>query len=1115
MNNDNIFQALGVLLEVMRPFLVSVIQKHFPGEPWEGVFFARLNPDKQKSWNLVQEQGVSPLMCIDYNNLTFLPSKFRDELAAELNGNRSNTYTFENCLRELQDTRNKCQHYQHLDEDEKERAFSNMKKIANLLSMAELREEIDHIVKKADTTPVAVAPKTDISVAPTSMVNVSIDDDSLVMPWYRNCLPHYDIRNGALDESIFAANLNEVAMGTGPEVYTNPTTFFTKTYITAGLKDIAGRVVKALNDEESENRVISLQTGFGGGKTHTLISIYHIVKGGSKLLESPVCAELAQDGVKALFDNAKVAVFTNNTTDVVQGRTTPEGITIHTLWGEIAYQLGGVKGYESMRKNDEEMIAPTSTILKPILENAGISLILIDELADYCVKAAAKQVGSGNLYNQTNSFMQTLTEVVSSVPRCVLIATLPASKTEVGDSQIGQEILDTLQERIVRVGANVKPVDDEEVFEVVRRRLFEQISDLNVVDAVSKRYKDMFHNRRNDLPDYCDRIEYQNKIKKSYPFHPELIDMFRVRWGSDSRFQRTRGVLRLLASIVQDLWKRRDSLTGLQALIHTSDIYLENLNSLTGTITNLMGSQWESVMIADVYGTSSNSRKIDDLDPSGNSGIYHLTQGIATTLLMASVGARQNKGLNLKQLKLCVLRPKAFNHNDVDGALNKLEQVAHYLHTAKIGVATYWFESRANINVLLSQAKSEIKADEISAEIVKMLQESTRLVSELKILVNPSTEVPEQKQLTLAIMRPEYAMPIGGKPTQLLEKAVEAIALTHGNTDRVLRNTIFYLVCSEAGRSALNNKLQDLMACNKILHEYAGRLEKDQLLEIRNRKEEYKQCSGEALIRAYNIVVKYKAKTGFDTYELKNYASDFASQIRMNLLNEVIEEEWIVRSLGRGTLDKNNLLPTEGHPVQVKQVYETFLRFDDKPMILNSQAIIDTVNKYCSVGVFNVAMGSAGNYTKVYHEESVPFLNITDDEYWLVDLSVKPHSEDSGEFSEDSSTTSSGNGTSTSGDGGESSSSTGAGVPSSSEGKEDSSGSKTYKKVTISGSVPLENYSQLFSSFINTLKSNRLKIEIKFTAKTTDSNPLTENSATIKSVKESASQLGLDFATEE
>lgn len=364
MNNDNIFQALGVFLEAMRPYLVNVLQKHFPNEPWEGVFFQRLTPQKQETWNNAQRQGVEPMLRIDYSNLTFLATRFRDELATELGNDKAKTYNFESCMRELQEARNKCQHFTPLTNDEKERAFSNMILIANMLDKKELRKEIDRLQTKHTFTPAEVAsiPVTTVTSTPAN-VNI-LDDGSPLKPWYNNCLPHYDIRSGVLDESLFAANINEVVLGTAPEVYMNPITFFQKTYVTAGLRNIANRVIRALNGEETENRVISLQTGFGGGKTHTLISLYHIVKGGARLLESGACANIAQAGVKPNFNDAKIAVFTNNTTDIVQGRKTEDGLTIYTLWGEIAYQLGGKEGYEIVRENDEERIAPTSTIMK-------------------------------------------------------------------------------------------------------------------------------------------------------------------------------------------------------------------------------------------------------------------------------------------------------------------------------------------------------------------------------------------------------------------------------------------------------------------------------------------------------------------------------------------------------------------------------------------------------------------------------------------------------------------------------------------------------------------------------------------------------------------------------
>ena len=158
MNIENIYQALGTFLDAMRPFLVSVLTNHFPGEPWEGVFFSRLTASKQELWNQAARQGVESMLRIDFHNLTFLASKFRDELAEELGNDRSKTYTFENVMNELKDARNKCQHFTPLTDDEKERAFSNMKLIANMLGMTELRQEIDHLQKKHTVTPAAVAP---------------------------------------------------------------------------------------------------------------------------------------------------------------------------------------------------------------------------------------------------------------------------------------------------------------------------------------------------------------------------------------------------------------------------------------------------------------------------------------------------------------------------------------------------------------------------------------------------------------------------------------------------------------------------------------------------------------------------------------------------------------------------------------------------------------------------------------------------------------------------------------------------------------------------------------------------------------------------------------------
>ena len=917
--------------------------------------------------------------------------------------------------------------------------------------------------------------------------------------WFNVVVPQSDIRDGVLDESIFAANIEEVASGTAPVVYQDIRYFFECTYVTEGIKELIRRVVQALNGQESQNRVISLQTGFGGGKTHSLISLYHVVKDSSTFKRLDTASSILEPQDMPQFDHARVAVFTQNTVSVVDGHKVYDDIITHTLWGELAWQLGGPEGYERVRNADIQMVAPTAQDIKPIIEGASPALILIDELADYCNRASGKVVGSGTLFTQTNSFIQTLTEVVASVPKTVLICTLPASAREVASSEIGQEILSALETRVVRVGSSVKPVDDEEIYEVVRRRLFDRITNYDVIEQVARKYKDMYHNRRDSLPAEADRVAYVERIKKSYPFHPELIDLFHIRWGSDSKFQRTRGVLRLLASIVKDLWSRKSSLAGTQALIQTSDVRLENLPTLQSQITSLMGSQWDSVMHADVFGTISNAYKLDEQNVGNHIGEYHLATAVTTTVLMASIGSSSQRGLTLKQLKLCLLKPDAFQHIDIDSTVNQLENVVHYMYKSSIGgEQSFWFQSKPNINILVNQAKGDVKEEEVNAEIMRMVKQSVANLGQVKVLVDPTGDVPEQKQLTFVVMHPKYTVAAGGDVSRSAQYAIKQMAQMKGSSQRVYRNTMLFLVCSEAGKAALSMKLREYLACDKIMTEYSSQLDQDQRKDIADRKRMSGDAAKEQLIHAYNTVVKCERDV-LRTQEIGTFATDFAAQITVKTLSELHENGVVLRKIGLNIINRNGLMPTIEKPVKVNELYEAFLRFDDKPMILNVDAVKDTVNRYCEEGMWNVGTGDPEHFSRIYHNETIPFLNPQEDGYWLLDSSVmpKPAGGGAGPSPEPGPTPTPG--------------------PAPTPGPEPAPtpATKTYKRVTISGSVPIENYSQLFSSFVNTLKNNHLKIEVKFTASNNPTNPLTDNSPIVKSVKESASQLGLIFETEE
>ncbi|MBI3194966.1 MAG: ATP-binding protein, partial [Ignavibacteriae bacterium] len=310
-----------------------------------------------------------------------------------------------------------------------------------------------------------------------------------LQPWYSVCTPHKDIREGRLDEATFAVDLWGVVSGQAPEVYLDSEEFFQKTYMTEGLKSVLLKTLKGLSGSaDAGDRILSLQTSFGGGKTHMLLALYHFAKSNGKI---EVLQELLKETqLKWKEQQVNVAVFTNKTCDATQGRKLPDGTHLRTIWGEIAYQLGGASLYKLIEPNDKARTVPQG-LFEEVLRNASPCLILIDELADYCVGASGTKVGETSLADQTISFVQQFSEAVGKVPGAMLVATLPASNLEVGGGEKGQEILQSLEKRFGRMAADSKPVKDDEIFSVVRRRLFDSVGDASVAKETAKAYWEM------------------------------------------------------------------------------------------------------------------------------------------------------------------------------------------------------------------------------------------------------------------------------------------------------------------------------------------------------------------------------------------------------------------------------------------------------------------------------------------------------------------------------------------------------------------------------------------------------------------------------------------------
>ena len=297
----------------------------------------------------------------------------------------------------------------------------------------------------------------------------------------------------------------------------------------------------------------------------------------------------------------------------------------------------------------------------------------------------------------------------------------------------------------------------------------------------------------------------------------------------------------------------------------------------------------------------------------------------------------------------------------------------------------------------------------------------------------------------------------------------------------------------------MQSKLTEYLACERVQHEYSGQLDTDQKRDIADKKNEANAQANAQLISVYNIAMRYSVTDGLEAVELRDFTRDMQTQITEKLLDAIIEEEWLIRSIGIGTLKTNRLYPTIDSPINVTALYEAFLQYGDKPMITGQDAVINSIQKYCYNGEFNVAFGEAGNYSRIYHREDIFGLNVDDRQYWLVDKSVLPKREEPSQT--ESATTTSGIVSETSPSEGQPSEAPAAVI-------------RKFKSIKVSGKVPVEQWTQLFSSFIVPLNQNNLEIEVSFKAKSTSSKPLDESAQIYKVVKESAQQLGLKLEEE-
>ncbi len=719
-------------------------------------------------------------------------------------------------------------------------------------------------------------------------------------PWREIAVPHPDVLEGTFQQSEFAADITAVHTGKAAREYQDAAAFFERTFITEGMRLLLTTVAQRLNGRGGDP-VIQLQTAFGGGKTHTMLAVYHLAR--------RQCALNDLAGIPALIDRAGLMDVPQASVAVLDGHAHSPGQpwqhgqqSVCTLWGELAWQLGGVEGFALVREADATGTSPGKDVLKTLLETYAPCVVLIDELVAYIRQFQEGQPLSGGSFDSNLSFIQALTEACKLVPNAILLGSLPESEVEAG-SQRGVAALKALEKTFGRVQALWKPVATEEAFEIVRRRLFEPVRDEKAREMVCRAFADAYVAEGTKLPSETQEARYFDRLMQAYPIHPEVFDRLYEDWTTIDGFQRTRGVLKLMAKVIYRLWK--DDNKDLMILPGSLPLYDSGSRN---ELTYYLPAGWDAVLEKDIDGDRAETTELENKEP--RFGAVNAARRVARTLFLGSApssvvtksGAR---GLDRARVLLGCFQPGQTSSTFSD-ALNRLADRLHYLNSSgdkALDATRFWFDTRANLRREMEDRKkrfddkSEVRVK--LAEVLKKLSSGASFLDGVHIFT-PHADVPDDSALRLVFLAPEQAY--SREETRFAFDSVLDYVRNNGAKPRYRGNRLIFLAPDFGALARLRDCIRVALAWGSIVEDIAGmRLVLD-TLQVQQAKKEL-QGAEDVLSRVARECYKWllcpvqhsptDTKPTVEAFPLNTSGSALGSEIeRVCTDNELVITTW-------------------------------------------------------------------------------------------------------------------------------------------------------------------------------------------------------------------------------
>ncbi len=880
-------------------------------------------PDEETALSLIDVQGWLNLMIRNWNDV------FKSKL-----GHNERSY-----VGELLTARNEWAHQAPFTNDQAHRVADTATRLLQSISapkeaqvareasqeLLRLRFDAEQKASKKATNPLSEAPT---NTAPG------------LRPWRLVVKPHPDVASGRYMQAEFAADLAQVVRGEADPEYGDPKEFFRRTFLTEGLMDLLVTGIKRLTGQGGDP-VVQLQTSFGGGKTHSMLALYHILGGQISFNEIPGGETLA--GRIGEVDNrveARRAVIVGTAFSPTEPRQYPD-CTTHTLWGDIAYQIGGLEAYNVLEKADLAGVSPGSDTLLKLLETYGPALLIVDELVAFArnLYNVSERLPAGS-FDAVMTFVQSLTEAVKRSSDSMLLVSIPESDIEIG-GEGGKAALDILAKTIGRIESVWKPVTATESFEIVRRRLFSSEMDYAARDAVLSAFREMYASNSSEFPPGVSGSDYLRRMHDAYPIHPELFARLYEDWSTLDRFQRTRGVLRLMATVIHRLWQDNDQ----SLMIMPASIPLW-ANTVRNEILRYLPENWPAIMDADIDGEGSKPYQIDKSIPT--LGQYTASRRVARAIFVGSapsVAGQSVRGIEEVRVRLATAQPgeQLSTFND---ALRRMSNQLTYLYSDG---SRYWYDTRPTVNRIAQDKAQNIPSDDIYLEAIRRLRAEKLNKSDFAaahIAPQNSADVADESRTRVVVISPDYIHQRNGTLSSAQEFAKEVLE-NRGNSPRLYRNMLVFIAPDANNIQAWEQSLREYLAW-KSINDEAEQLNLDaqqrkQVVTALKRTEETLLAR---LQEAYSwlIVPTQPEPTGpidYQAHRINGQDSFYDRAARKLRQSELLIQRWSPDNL-RIELD-HYLWRNEPH-LGLKQLWEYLARYCYLPRLYNEEVLLESVN---------------------------------------------------------------------------------------------------------------------------------------------------------------------------